>query len=345
MSEVRAPGRVNLIGDHTDYNGGFVLPFAVDLECVVDAQPRGDGIVLVRSDAFEDCVEFPADGTSDPWTVRPPWGRIVAGVIRSLARRGREAVGVEARVRSTIPVGSGLSSSAAFEVALALTLCEVGGLELAPLELARACQEAEHIATGVPCGIMDQLTSICGQRGKALLIDCRSAAVEPVPIPEQVAVLVVDSGVARSLDRSAYADRRAECEALANHLRLPSLRDATREQVADEARGRHVVSENERVLAFADALRRDDIDALGPLLLASHASLRDDFEVSTPELDRLVERLVELGALGARLTGAGFGGSVVALVPADAAASIGASLDAQFHVCRAVDGAEVLIAT
>jgi galactokinase len=339
MPEFAAPGRVNLIGDHTDYNGGFVLPFAVDLECVVDAQLRSDGVVRVSSEAFDAPVELPADGSVDPRDVNPRWGRIVAGVLCSLARRGRAPVGIDARVSSSVPVGGGLSSSAALEVALSVALCDAGGLRLSPIELAQSCQEAELLATSVPCGIMDQLASVCGRRGSALLIDCRSLTVEPVPISEQLTVLVVDSGVSRALDHTAYAERRAECEAIAAALGLASLRDATREQVEAEPRARHVVLENERVLAFADALRRGDIDALGPLLLDSHASLRDDFQVSTPELDVLVEKLVEAGALGARLTGAGFGGSVVALAATATARSIAASIDAPSHLCRPVDGA------
>ena len=186
---------------------------------------------------------------------------------------------------------------------------------------------------------MDQLASLCGRRDSALLLDCRSLELEPVPLPDGVAVLIVDSGTRRALENTAYAERRAECETIAARLGLASLRNATAEQVGGEPRARHVVSENARVLAFADALRRRDVDALGPLLLASHASLRDDYEVSTPELDALVEQLVSAGALGARLTGAGFGGSVVAVVPAARAAAIVRAVDAPSRLVRAVDGA------
>ena len=339
MPEFRAPGRVNLIGDHTDYNEGFVLPLAVDVECVVRATPRGDGVVRVTSDSFESPVELPADGSAEPRDVEPRWGRLVAGVIRSLAPLGRAPAGIDAHVMSTVPVGGGLSSSAAFEVAVGLALCDAAGLAPSPDDLARACQQAEELATGVPCGIMDQLASLRGRRDSALLIDCRSLEVEPVPLPDGVAVLVVDSGVSRALEDTAYAVRRAECEAIAARLGLASLRDATPEQVAGEPRARHVVSENARVLAFAEALRRGSVDALGPLLLESHASLRDDYEVSTPELDSLVERLVGAGALGARLTGAGFGGSVVSLVPASQAKAIARTVDAPSLPVRAVDGA------
>ena len=339
---VRAPGRVNLIGDHTDYNDGFVLPLAVDLECVARFEPRADGVVRVASASFPGMVEVPADGGDSPAGVSPRWGRIVAGVAHVLARRGRPAVGADVDVTSTVPVGGGLSSSSAFAVAVAFGLCETAGFALDRRELARACQEAETLATGVPCGVMDQLASLCGRRDCALLIDCRSLELRPIALPPALAVLVVDSGVPRALAGTAYAERRAECEVVARRLGVPALRDATLEQVRDEPRARHVVSENERVLAFADALERGDLDALGPLLLASHASLRDDYAVSTPELDELVELLVAAGALGARLTGAGFGGSVVALVRAADVDRVRAAVDAPSVVCRAVDGASVV---
>ncbi|HET9242850.1 MAG TPA: galactokinase [Gaiella sp.] len=318
----RAPGRVNLIGDHTDYNEGFVLPMAIDLACTATVERRGGDQVRVRSHDVAGDVEVAADGRDDPLDVSPGWGRYVAGVVRVLADRGRASVGIEATVSSTIPVGSGLSSSAALEVSLALALLAAAEMDLPPLELAQACRDAEQLATGVPCGIMDQLASIAGRRGCALLIDCRSLAVEPVELPKELAVVVVHSGVARSLDETAYASRRAECEAAAARHGVTALRDVRPEQVADEPRARHVVSENARVLEAAEALRRGDLAELGALLSASHASLRDDFEVSTPELDALATALEESGAFGARLTGAGFGGCVVAVAPRDAAVAV-----------------------
>ena len=330
MIAVRAPGRVNLIGDHTDYNEGFVLPLALDLETVVRARPRDDAEIELQSE-------------TDGWR---PYAAAVAGV---LAERGRAAVGIEGTIASSVPVGAGLSSSAALEVSLALALCDAAGFELPPRELALACQEAELVATGVPCGIMDQLTSLCGVAGHALLIDCRSLEVRAIPIPAGLAVLVVHSGVERHLVDSAYAERRAACEAVAARLGVRALRDATPEQVADDPRARHVVAENERVLAAAAALAARDTGALGPLLSASHASLRDDFEVSTPELDALTAALEEAGALGARLTGAGFGGCAVALVPAPdaglvaeraaAAYRAGTGLEPRTFHCRAAAGA------
>ena len=253
---------------------------------------------------------------------------------------------------SDVPIGAGLSSSAALTVASAVALCAVAGFELPPLELAEACREAEESATGVRGGIMDQLTSICGRAGHALLIDCRSLEVRPVPMPPQIAVLVVHSGTSRRLDSSGYSARREACEETAAALGLPALRDATAEQVADVPHARHVVSENARVHETAEALAAGDLAELGRLLVESHVSLRDDYEVSTPALDALVEELVAAGAAGARLTGAGFGGCVVAVVDAarvDAVADAAATryrdrtgLEPRAFVCRAVDGARTV---
>jgi galactokinase len=317
----RAPGRVNLIGEHTDYNDGFVLPLAIDLECTVTARVRGDGVVSGRSLDVRGEFELPADGSAEPGSVRG-WGRHAASLLRVLAERGRPAVGMDAVVSSTVPVGAGLSSSSALEVGLAVALCDAAGFELPPLELAQACRESEILATGVPGGIMDQVASVCGREGCALLIDCRSLDVEPIPIPDELAVVVVHSGVSRSLAGTAYAERRAECERVAAELGLPSLRDASLDQVAEQPRARHVVSENARVLEAVEALRGGDGERLGELMRAGHASLRDDYEVSTPELDALVDALETAGALGARLTGAGFGGCVVALAARDRAQGV-----------------------
>ncbi len=305
-----APGRVNLIGEHTDYNEGFVLPLAIDRSCVVAARP---GIaVRVRSLDADGDVGIPADGSAAPETVTPTWGRYVAGVVRELAARGRPAAGLDAMLASDVPLGGGLSSSAALEVACATALVGVADWEIEPVELAEACRSAEETATGVPCGIMDQLISAVGREGAALLIDCRSLETRTVPLPAGLALLAVHSGVTRSLDASEYAARRRACEALAHRLGVAALRDATPGQVADDPIGRHVVTENERVLEAARALEAGDLTGLGRLLDESHMSLRDDFRISTPELDVLVEELRSAGALGARLMGGGFGGCVVA---------------------------------
>lgn len=303
-----APGRVNVIGDHTDYTGGYVLPMAIDLGTTVVGD-RGGDVVRLRSAAEPEEAVVPLDVT-DPSVVEPGWARYVAGVVAEV----RPDEGFAGDVMTTLPVGAGLSSSAALEVAVALAL----GFEGTPLELARACRRAEQRASGVPCGIMDQLASAAGVDGALLLIDCRSEEVQPVALPASAAVVAVHSGQERTLAGSAYADRRAECEAA--EAEIGPLRDAKPtdvERLADptlRARARHVVSENARVLAFVDALGEGDLTAAGALMVASHRSLAEDFAVSTPALDELVARLVATpGVHGARLTGGGFGGAVVAL--------------------------------
>jgi galactokinase len=307
--EAFAPGRVNLIGDHTDYTGGLVLPMAIDLGTTVRGEPGGDVVHLSSADEGVDAV-VPLDVT-DPAALEPSWARYVGGVVAEL----RPTTGLRGTVTTTLPIGGGLSSSAALEVAVALAL----GFEGTPLALAQLCQRAEQRASGVPCGIMDQLASTSGVDGHALLIDCHALTVEPVPIPDGVEIVVVHSGQARTLAGSAYAERRAQCgaaEAVLGPLRLlddPAAADTLEDPVI-RRRARHVVSENRRVRAAAAALVDGDVDGLGQLVAASHVSLRDDFEVSTAVLDALVDRLSATpGVLGARLTGAGFGGCVVAL--------------------------------
>jgi galactokinase len=281
--------------------------------------------------------------------VQPPWGRLVASVLRLLAEGGTEVPGFEASVTSSVPVGSGLSSSAAFAVGVAVTATALARAPADQEVIARIAQAAEQMATGVPCGLMDQLSSVFGRAGHALLLDCRSLSVTPVALPETASVVVVHTGTSRRLEDSAYAQRRAACEAAAARAGVAALRDATFEQVADDPIARHVVSENRRVLEFVDALREHALDRCGVLMLASHASLRDDFSVSTRELDVLVDALCDAGAYGARLTGAGFGGCAVALVDAGAEAQVVADATARYRsvtgltpmplVVRAVDGA------
>jgi galactokinase len=351
----RAPGRVNLIGEHTDYNEGFVLPLAIDRVCVIAAR-RSDptaatpgATIRIRSLDAESVVEVPADGSADPSVVEPAWGRYVAGVVRELGARGRPPVGFDAVLASDVPLGAGLSSSAALEVAVAVALARLAEWEIGVVDLANACRVAEHEATGVPVGIMDQLVSLAGVEDAAVLIDCRSLETRPVPLPPEVAVLVVHSGMSRELAEGAYAERRRACEELARELGLPSLREATEEQVASNPFGRHVVTENRRVLEAVEALEAGDLEALGRLLDESHASMRDDFRISTPELDVLVGELRRAGAYGARLTGGGFGGCAVALCPAHRVDAIEEAATRRYRtatgrvprpfVCRAVGGA------
>jgi galactokinase len=338
---------VNLIGEHTDYNEGLVLPFALDRSCVLAARPAE--VVRMSSLDTGDHVEVRPDGTADPAAVRPAWGRYVGGVVRELAALGRPPVGIDAVLASDVPLGAGLSSSAALEVAVATALSDAAGWQTTPRELAEACRRAEEVATGVPCGIMDQLTSARGSAGHALLVDCRSLEIRPVALPEELGVLVVHSGTSRALDATGYADRRRECEQLARRLGVRALRDATWEQVADEPLGRHVVGENARVLDAARAIEEGDVERLGRLLAESHASLRDDFRISTPELDALVAELEGAGALGARLMGGGFGGCAVAVCDAARADEVARNATASYAELtgraawvlrpRAVDGA------
>ena len=309
---VFAPGRVNLIGDHVDYVGGLVLPMAVDLGTTIETVPA-DGVVELRSTTEPGEVVLPLPVTS-PDASPVAWGRFVAAV---LAETGASH-GFRGTVASTLPVGAGLSSSSSLTVAVALA----AGFDGTPLELARLALRAETAATGVPGGLMDQLVITHARAGAALLIDCRTDDAIPVELPDGVAVHIVHSGVTRRLAGSEYAERRAACEAA--EAIIGPLRDATVDDVARlddpvlRARARHVVTENARVAAAAEAASAGDPVGFGRLMDDSHASLRDDFDVSIPELDELVTRLrATPGVYGARLTGAGFGGCAVALTDID----------------------------
>jgi galactokinase len=316
---VRAPGRVNLIGEHTDYSDGFCLPVAIDRECRIVATPNGERFVRARSQQLGgDAVIATSDGA--PADGSAPWGKFIAGTVAVVRERGHVVRGTNLEINSTVPAGSGLSSSSALAVALVLTLLPPDAPERDDRrELARLALAAEVRATGVPGGLLDQMASLYGRAGHALLLDCRTLRVEPVPLPPELMILIIHSGLPRELADSEYAARRRACEAAAQRLGVPALRDATAAQVVDDPIARHVVSENARVLEFCAALHAHELDRLGPILLAGHASLRDDFRVSTPELDLLVDLFVREGALGARLTGAGFGGCVLALAPTETA--------------------------
>jgi galactokinase len=306
-----APGRVNLIGDHTDHTGGFCFPMAIGQGVTVRATIGGDRVRL-RSAAEAGLADIPLDvAASGVRVAEPPWARYVAGVVSQL----RPAAGIDGVVTSTVPAGVGLSSSAALEVAVALAL---GADPAEPVALARRCQAAEHAARGVPTGILDQLASISGQSGCGLLLDCTALQVTPVPLPADVDWVVVLPGAGRSLAASAYAQRVAEvatAEAAIGPLRAATAADVARlTDPVVRRRARHVVSENERVHAFAAAIGAGDIAAAGALMGASHRSLRDDFESSTPAIDALCAALDErAGVLGSRITGGGWGGAVVAL--------------------------------
>jgi galactokinase len=308
-----APGRVNLIGDHTDYAGGLVLPIAVDLgiEVSVEAAER---IVLVSAGST---VDVAGDGAGET----DGWGRYPAAVAAELAELGRPAVGIAGELSTDLPIGAGLSSSAALEVAIGLALCAVADFDLEPLELASACRRAELRAVGVPCGILDQAASLLGRAGTALLLDCATLEYRHVPLPDGLAIIVVDSGQ-RHLAETGYADRQRELAA-----GMP-------------ARVRHVETENRRVREAVAAFERRDTDALGRIFRESHESLREDHEVSTPELDRLVDRAYAAGAVAARLTGGGFGGSIVVLAESGRAAALADELGGR--VVRASDGAREL---
>jgi galactokinase len=291
-----APGRVNLIGEHTDYTGGLCLPMAIDLGTTVEGEPGGN-VVTLHSDHDARPAVVPID-VGDPAVVEPPWARYVAGVVAEL----RPSVGFTGVVRSTLPIGAGLSSSASLALAVSLAL---GASDGDPAALAALAQRAEQRASGVPCGILDPLACASGVAGHALLLDCSTWEVTPIALPADLDVVVVDSGQRRSLSDGRYARRRAEADAaLAGPSQDPVLR----------RRARHVHTENDRVLTAVEALRHGDLPALGALLVEGHRSLAEDFEVSTPTLDALVDRLVSIpGVHGARLTGAGFGGCVVAV--------------------------------
>lgn len=338
----RAPGRVNLIGEHTDYNEGFALPFAIDRAARVAVRRRPDGLIrLVSTHGRGGIVELDlrslSRGGSPGWTVYP------AGVVWALGEHGVDVPGFDLALDSTVPVGSGLSSSHAIECAVATALAELAAARLAPQDLVLLTQRAENAFVGAPTGILDQSASLRGTAGHAVFLDCRDQGVELIPFDAEaagLAVLVIDTKVAHSHADGGYADRRAACELGAEVLGVPALRDVSSEDLA-EARGlldpvtfrrvRHVVTEDERVLKTVGALRAAGPAAIGPLLDASHASMRDDFEISCAELDLAVETARSAGGLGARMTGGGFGGSAIALVPREAEHAVGAAVSAAFR--------------
>ena len=334
-----APGRVNLIGEHTDYNLGLVLPMAIDLACFIVAAPAPGGKLRVYSEQFRESAEWrieeiPHLEPKNSWTDR------VAGVAWVLARRGGvPLIGQNVLIDSDVPLGGGLSSSAALGVALTLTL----GGPRPPLELAQLARQAETDFAGVPCGIMDQFASAQGQAGAAILLDCRSMQWRAVKLPQNLAIVVTNSMVKHDLSSSGYRDRVSECGAAAKALGVASLRDANLLQIEAldpvlRRRARHVITENVRVEAFAAAAERSDMAEMGRLAIESHRSLRDDYEVSSAELDFLVEAALQVpGVFGSRMTGGGFGGSTVSLMRPDAVEPFRAVIKAEYQRCKGMD--------
>jgi galactokinase len=322
-----APGRVNLIGEHIDYNDGFVLPMAIDRYCVIAAAGSDDDQAVVYSSATNDEVTIPLAAPA-PHKEHGHWSNYVAGVIAGCLARNLRPTSFRAVVESSVPVGGGLSSSASLEVASATLLEAITGVSLHPLEKALLCQKAEHEFAGVPCGIMDQFASVMCREKHLMLLDCRSQKVEHIPFTNpDVTVLIINTNVKHALSGGEYARRRAQCESAARKLGVPSLRDTTLDELAahqsklDPAefrRARHAVGEIERTVDAASALQAGDWREVGQLMYASHDSLRNDYEVSCRELDLLVDLAREIGAqggvIGSRMTGGGFGGCTVSLV-------------------------------
>jgi galactokinase len=364
MRAFRAPGRVNLIGEHTDYNLGFVLPVALDLATTVAMAPTRDGILRIYSEHRQEMRQWNVKDV-EGLSPKHDWSDYPIGVAHELIQAGFPIQSANLLIASTVPEGSGLSSSAALEVSSALAL--LYGRTLNPMELALLCQRAERNFVGMPCGIMDQYISVFGRRNCAVEIDCRSLGHRLVALPAGITFVAVNTMVKHALASSAYRERVAECAAAVDGLRqqfpgVESLRDASPEQLAAVApklsgvvarRARHVVTEDVRVGRFVEASASGDLREMGRLMLESHASLRDDYEVSCQELDFLVDAAMKIdGVYGSRMTGGGFGGCTVTLLRADVApafeAQISAAYQARFAVtpsvyaCRPSDGAAEL---
>jgi galactokinase len=359
----RAPGRVNLIGEHTDYNDGFVFPAAINYDITIAGAPRQDEQIRAYSLTFSQSDTFAVFTSEKSQTA--PWTDYIRGVAHILRGEGFPLQGMNLVVSGTVPIASGLSSSAAMEVASCLAFETAGGFFIDPVQRALLCQRAEREFVGVNCGIMDQFISALGRAAHALFIDTRTLAYEAVPLPAQgVSIVIGDTNKKRGLVDSEYNNRRAECEKAVEILKkslpgITALRDVDEESFARYAdrlpetvrmRARHVVTENARVLQSVTALKAGDIDAFGQLMNASHDSLRDDYAVSCRELDVMVEAARKVkGVYGARMTGAGFGGCTVSLVAEEAVErfqqTVGAAyreatgLKATFYVCQASDGA------
>lgn len=360
---VRAPGRVNLIGEHTDYNDGFVLPMAIERAVWIALRPRDDGYVVVYSLDFDEIAEFSPIEMSRESTRHSQWTEYMRGVAWALQEVGYSLQGWEGVVAGDVPQGSGLSSSAAVEVATARAFIASSNLEWDPIEVAKACQMAENQWVGTKSGIMDQMISAAGVEGRALLIDCRWLSLEQVPLPPDTVVVILDTRTRHEHTSSGYNTRREQCDEAAKFFNVPALRDVTIQQFEAAAdlldpviakRARHVITENARTLQAVEAMRAGDAVTFGQLMNASHASLRDDFEVTNEALNRIVEcAQAQDGCYGARMTGGGFGGCAVALVRADAAERFSEAvkacykeamnLDALIYVSPAAEGASAIM--
>jgi galactokinase len=323
-SLVRAPGRVNLIGEHTDYNDGFVLPMAIDKSIWFAIRPRQDRTVILQSIDLDDTLQFDLNQITH---TDSGWGEYIKGTTWALQEAGYRLQGWEGVFAGDIPIGAGLSSSAAIEVGTTRAFSAVSNFSWSPVEMAKIAQNAETQWVGLKCGIMDHLISAAGEEGHALLIDCRSLDLQPVLLPPEVEVIILDTKTRRGHVDSAYNERRAQCDAAAELFGVTTLRDVSLPEFTDKqdglapllrVRARHVITENNRVQEAVKAMGRGDAHELGELLNKSHASLREDYEVSGFELDAIVESAQNFpGCFGARMTGAGFGGCAVAVIRKD----------------------------
>lgn len=340
-----APGRVNLIGEHVDYSGGVVLPMAIDRYTAIAVAPaKGRGAVRIGSGAIDEPVEFHLADGREAIQEMPAWARYVLGVVQLMAESGQPVGGFDAWVESDIPLGAGLSSSAALEVATSTAVDALCGVMRCPMEVAALCQRAEHEFAGMPCGIMDMAASAAARAGHAVMLDCRSGEIEHVPMRDaSVGVLIANTNVKHALVDGAYAERRRDCERAAKVLEVGLLREATPAQVESACaslgpivcqRAAHVVGEIDRTLRAAECLRRSDWSAFGELMYESHTSLRDQFEVSCAELDAMVDIARSIGqsggVYGSRMTGGGFGGCTVSLVRLEQVEPITERLQAEY---------------
>lgn len=365
-----APGRVNLIGEHTDYNDGFVMPAAIGFYCWAAIAPRDDRKLLIHSEEFRDQIEVDLDTPAANAKPSRAWSDYSVGVAVQLQKAGFRLRAANLLIHGEVPIGAGLSSSASIEVATALALAAVPGQAINRVQLARSCQQAESDFVGMKCGIMDQFISLHGRQNHALLLDCRSLDFELVSVPESVRLVICNTGVKHELAAGEYNRRRADCEEAVSSLKkaLPqirALRDVSSEQLEEHRgllsavvfkRALHVVGENERVLRAASALRSGGLQLFGKCMAESHASLRDLYEVSCRELDAMVEIAnQQKGVYGARMTGGGFGGATINLVDAPCAEQFAASVSAAYrkaigispeiYTCAPVDGAAEVLAS